>query len=180
MSSLPIALMCSQTKHIWPIGKQTQTKRLTLLYWLWCFSEYWKYFSVFTMEDETSKSENTSDCDTDSDESQTLQLTEPDPAKINFEFKKIGKISWVVSKELLWLNFVGKSTKEGVLVTHGSFKFTKNNWSRDGTTYWYRCSAKKATGCQATATVKRVEEEDENGSLVIRNFLVEVSTPEVW
>ena len=38
------------------------------------------------MEDETSKSENTSDCDTDSDESQNLQLTEPDRAKINFVF----------------------------------------------------------------------------------------------
>ena len=65
-----------------------------------------------------------------------------------------------------------------MLVTHGSFKFTKNNWSRDGTTYWYRCSAKKATGCQATATVKRAEEEDENGSLVIRNFLVEGYSPQ--
>ena len=52
------------------------------------FSEFSQHFS--TMEDETSN-ENSSDCETDSDEPQSLQLTEPDPAKINFEFKKIGE-----------------------------------------------------------------------------------------
>ena len=67
----------------------------------------------------------------------------------------------------------------GVLVTHNAFKFTKNNWSRDGTTYWYRCSAKKATGCTASATVMRVEEEDSEGSIIVKNFLIQVSTPEV-
>ena len=77
------------------------------------------------------------------------------------------------------MTVLGKSTKEGVLVTHSSFKFTKNNWSRDGTTYWYRCSAKKATGCTATATIKRVEEENSEGIMVVKNYLVEVSTPEV-
>ena len=77
------------------------------------------------------------------------------------------------------MNCSGKSTKEGVLVTHNAFKFTKNNWSRDGVTYWYRCSAKKATGCSATATVKRVEEQDVDGSIVVKNYLVEVSTPDV-
>ena len=82
MLSLPIALMLSQTKHIWHICKQTQTNCLTLL-----------YFMMFFRILKTSKSENTSDSDTDSDKSQNLQLTEPDPAKINFEFKKIGKIS---------------------------------------------------------------------------------------
>ena len=65
------------------------------------------------------------------------------------------------------------------MVTHKAFKFTKNNWSRDGTVYWYRCSARKATGCTATATVKRVEEEDSMGNLVVKNYLTEVSTPEV-
>ena len=40
--------------------------------------KYWKYVSVFTMEDETSKSEITSDCDTDSNKSQNLQLMKPD------------------------------------------------------------------------------------------------------
>ena len=49
-------------------------------------------------------------------------------------------------------------------MTHKAFKLTTNNWSRDGTTYWYRCSAKKATSCTASETVKRVEERDENGS----------------
>ena len=66
-----------------------------------------------------------------------------------------------------------------MLVTHNCFKFTKNNWSRDGKTYWYRCSAKKATGCPATATVKRVEEEDTDGNIVVKCLLTEVSTPEV-
>ena len=75
--------------------------------------------------------------------------------------------------------FIGKSTKEGVLVTHNAFKFTKNNWSRDGTTFWYRCSQKKATGCPATATVKRVEVEEEDGTISVTNSLIEVSTPEV-
>ena len=64
-------------------------------------------------------------------------------------------------------------------MTHKAFKFTKNNWSRDGTTYWYRCSAKKATGCTASATIKRVEEEDTEGNIVVKNYLLEVSTPEV-
>ena len=66
------------------------------------------------------------------------------------------------------------------MVTHKSFKFTKNNWSRDGSTYWYRCSAYKATGCTATAVVKRLEEEDSEGMVVAKNFLQQVSTPEVW
>ena len=60
-------------------------------------------------------------------------------------------------------------------MTHKAFKLTTNNWSRDGTTYWYRCSAKKATGCTATATIKRVAE----GNIVVKNYLLEVSTPEV-
>ena len=56
----------------------------------------------------------------------------------------------------------------------------KNNWSRDGSTYWYCCSAYKATGCTATAVVKRLEEEDSEGMVVAKNFLQQVSTPEVW
>ena len=65
------------------------------------------------------------------------------------------------------------------MVTHNAFKFTKNNWSRDGRTYWYRCSAYRATGCTATAMVKRLEEEDPEGLVVVRNHLIQVSTPEV-
>ena len=64
-------------------------------------------------------------------------------------------------------------------MTHGAFKFTKNNWSRDGSTYWYRCSQKKATGCPATATVKRVVEENTDGTTTVTNYLLEVATPEV-
>ena len=64
-------------------------------------------------------------------------------------------------------------------MTHNAFKFTKNNWSRDGSTYWYRCSANKATGCPASARVKRVEELEPDGSVVVKNYLLEVSTPEV-
>ena len=71
-----------------------------------------------------------------------------------------------------------KSTKEGVLVTHKAF--TQNNWSRDGSNYWYRCSVYKATGCTATAVVKILEEEDSEGMVVVKNYLLQVSTPEVW
>ena len=76
------------------------------------------------------------------------------------------------------MTVLGKSTKEGVLVTHSSFKFTKNSWSRDGTTYLYCCSS-KATGCTATATIKRVEEENSEVIMVVKYYLVDVSTPEV-
>ena len=36
-----------------------------------------------------------------------------------------------------------------------------------------------ATGCPATATVKRVEVEEEDMNISVRNSLLEVSTPEV-
>jgi hypothetical protein len=72
--------------------------------------------------------------DSSIDKDHEVPVTEPDP-------------------DSFLMTVLGKSTKEGVLVTHSSFKFTKNNWSRDGTTYWYRCSSKKATGCTATATI---------------------------
>ena len=75
--------------------------------------------------------------------------------------------------------YKGKSTKEGVLVTQNCFKFTKNNWSKDGKTYWYRCSTRKAIGCPATATIKRLEEEDTDGNIVVKCYMTEVSTPEV-
>ena len=65
------------------------------------------------------------------------------------------------------------------MVTHKAFKFIKNNWSRDGTTYWYRCSAYRATVCTATAMVRRLEEEDPEGLVMVRNHLIHVSTPEV-
>ena len=65
------------------------------------------------------------------------------------------------------------------MITHNAFKFTKNHWNRDGTTYWYRCSLKRGTGCPATATIKREEKVDDQGNVVVNNYLVEVSTPEV-
>ena len=64
-------------------------------------------------------------------------------------------------------------------MTHNSLKFTKNNWFRNGVTHWYRCSAHKATGCTAKATIKRLEEMDDEGNMIVKNYLVEVSTPEV-
>ena len=65
------------------------------------------------------------------------------------------------------------------MYTHNAFKYTKNNWSRDGTIFWYRCSVKKSTGCTASATIKCVEEEDDEGKVVVSNYLLEVSIPEV-
>ena len=101
-----------------------------------------------------------------------------EPSRVSFEFRQIG-VNFNETHFLFTFFQTGKSTKEGVLYTHNAFKFTKNNWSRDGTLFWYRCSAKKSTGCTATATIKRVEEEDEEGQVVVNNYLLEVSTPEV-
>ena len=42
------------------------------------------------MENEITRNDDTSDTDSDSEESQNVPLTEPDPASIDFEFKKIG------------------------------------------------------------------------------------------
>ena len=39
--------------------------------------------------------------------------------------------------------------------------------------------SKKSTGCTASATIKCVEEEDDEGKVVVSNYLLEVSTPEV-
>ena len=75
---------------------------------------------------------------------------------------------------------LGKSSKEGVLITHGGFfKFTKNNYSRDGRTHWYTCCQKKSHGCTARAIIKREEFTGEDGEQYVKNELVEVSTPEV-
>ena len=74
----------------------------------------------------------------------------------------------------------GKSTKEGVLITHGGhFKFTKNNFSRDGKTHWYTCSQKLSHGCKARAIIKREEFTGDDGELWVKNRLVEIATPEV-
>ena len=40
--------------------------------------------------------------------------------------------------------------------------------------------AVKATGFTATAVVKRLEEEDSEGMVVVKNYLLQVSTPELW
>ena len=56
------------------------------------------------------------------------------------------------------------------MVTHKAF--TQNNWSRDGSNYWYRCSVYKATGCTATAVVKILEEEESAGMIVVKNYLL--------
>ena len=42
------------------------------------------------------------------------------------------------------------------------------------------CSAYKATDFTATAVVKRSEEEDSEGMVVVKNYLLQVSTTEVW
>ena len=42
------------------------------------------------MEKEITRDEDSSDTESDSDISQHGPLTEPDPASVNFEFKKIG------------------------------------------------------------------------------------------
>ena len=75
---------------------------------------------------------------------------------------------------------LGKIKKEGVLITHGMFKFQKNNASRDFSTWWYTCSHKKNHGCKAKATVRRSENTEDDGSIHVENTLLEVSTPEVY
>ena len=59
------------------------------------------------------------------------------------------------------------------------FKFTKNNSSKDGRTWWYTCSRKAINGCSARAIVERTEVVDERGVLLsVNNRLVDVATPE--
>ena len=76
-------------------------------------------------------------------------------------------------------NFLGKSSKEGVLITHNMFKYTKNNASRDLKTWWYTCSFKVSHGCTGRAIVHRVEFTGDDGDLYVKNTLVEVATPEL-
>ena len=71
----------------------------------------------------------------------------------------------------------GKSSKEGVLITHNVFKFNKNNCSRDMRTWWYTCSYKASHGCTARAIVQREKVGEEQGMSVV-NTLVEVATPD--
>ena len=67
-----------------------------------------------------------------------------------------------------------------MLITHGGyFKFSKNNYSRDGKTHWYTCSNKQSHGCTARAIIKREEYIGDDGELWVKNRLVEVATPEV-
>ena len=64
------------------------------------------------------------------------------------------------------------------MVTHGMFKFTKNNSSKDGRTWWYTCARKAVNGCSARAIIERMESVDENGVTSVQNKLVDVATPE--
>merc|ERR1719318_1049027 len=105
-------------------------------------------------------SSTSSSCD-DSDYKVEI-LKEPDPTMIPFHFLK-----------------KGESSKEGVLITDETFKFTKNNSSQDGKTWWYTCAHKNSHGCAARATIKRQEFTGEDDELYVKNFLVEISTPEV-
>jgi hypothetical protein len=97
-----------------------------------------------------SSSESSND-DSD-DDIGVLPEKEKDPENVGFNFLRTG-----IAKQIDFLcfkldNLLGKSSKEGVLITHGGhFKFTKNNYSRDGKTHWYTCSNKQSHGCTAPA-----------------------------
>ena len=73
----------------------------------------------------------------------------------------------------------GKSKKEGILVTHGMFKYQKNGASRDYSTWWYTCAHKNSHGCNARAIIRRKEFPGDDGDLWVENVLVEVATPQV-
>ena len=64
------------------------------------------------------------------------------------------------------------------MITHNTFKFTKNNSSRDYKTWWYTCSHKVSHGCTGRAIIERTEFEGEDGETMVKNILVEVATPE--
>ena len=58
-------------------------------------------------------------------------------------------------------------------------QYHKNQESKDGSIHYYGCS-EKMRGCQARATIKRVENFDEaGGGLLVENRLVAVTKPEV-
>ena len=109
---------------------------------------------------------------------------ERDPSSIDFSFLKTGiKFRDIFRNlgSLYFFHFTGKSSKEGVLITHGGyFKFTKNNYSRDGKTHWYTCAHKKSHGCSARAIIKREEFTGEDGQLYVSNTLLEIATAEVF
>ena len=125
-----------------------------------------------------SSSESSND-DSD-DDIGVLPEKEKDPENVEFNFLRTG-----IAKQIDFLcfkldNLLGKSSKEGVLITHGGhFKFTKNNYSRDGKTHWYTCSNKQSHGCTARAIIKREEFIGDDGELWVKNRLVEIATPEV-
>ena len=73
------------------------------------------------------------------------------------------------TNQLSCFAFLGKSLREGVLITHNVFKFNKNNNSRDQIPWWYtwRAVRRQALLVQLFA-----------GRRVKVNTLVEVATPE--
>ena len=138
--------------------------------------------------------ESSADDSSESDSEENLgHWNEKDPTEVPFQFVKTGMSCFLVVVVMVWngaggpaakLSFLlyffqGKSKREGVLVTHGMFKFQKNNASRDLSTWWYTCACKISHGCNARAIVKREEFTGEDGELYVRNTLVEVATPEV-
>ena len=58
-------------------------------------------------------------------------------------------------------------------------QFHKNQTSRKGDVHYYQCN-EKPKGCKARAVVRRLERfDEETGRIVIKNWLVAVSKPEV-
>ena len=113
-----------------------------------------------TPSENTMDNSSTSTSSDDSDQQVESSCTkEPDPSKIPFHFLKKGETNIIKFCLKITISFIsGKSSKEGVLITHECFKFTKNNYSRDGKTWWYTCASKNSHGCAARATIKRQEE----------------------
>ena len=75
---------------------------------------------------------------------------------------------------------LGKPKSNGILTTHDrSYRYHKNQESKDGSIHYYHCPEKKR-GCEGRASIKRVENFDETrGGLLIENRLVAVTRPEV-
>ena len=99
-------------------------------------------------------------CDSSSNEEE-VQIHEPDPSSIPFDFLRSGK-----------------SELEGVLLTHNDgFKYHKGGYNRSGQKQFYVCSFKGSKNCPARAVVERMEVNNDEGETVLVNTLCKVSTP---
>ena len=82
--------------------------------------------------------ESSSDDSSSEDEAgEGTRMVEEDANKVDFHFLKTGMQAKSGLSSSPFYVLSGKSSKEGLLITHNVFKFSNNNSSRDNKTWWY-------------------------------------------